>query len=87
MQQEPAGQARRLGEQSEVSGQIPGECTAKSRLRLDIPQVKVHMGAVCGTAACSKRPIGAPLQTRDYCPQGSPDTIMEITRQNCVQRS
>jgi hypothetical protein len=49
MQEELAKQARRLGEQSEVSGQIPGECAAKSRLRPDIPQVRVHMGAVCVT--------------------------------------
>jgi hypothetical protein len=49
MQQELAEQARRLGEQSDVSGQIPGECAAKSRLRLAIPQVSVHMGAVCVT--------------------------------------
>jgi hypothetical protein len=39
MQEELAEQARRLGEQPEVSGQIPGECAAKSRLRPDIPQV------------------------------------------------
>jgi len=50
MQDELAGQARRLGEQSGVSGQTPGECAAKSRLRLDIPPVRVHMGAVCVTA-------------------------------------
>jgi hypothetical protein len=57
MRQELAGQARRLGEQSEVSGQIPGECAAKSGLRLAIPQVSVHMGAVCVTVACTKRPM------------------------------
>ena len=57
MRQELAGQARRLGEQSEVSGQIPGECAAKSRLWLDIPQLRGHMGAVCVTAASAKRPM------------------------------
>jgi len=57
MQEELAEQARRLGEQSEVSGQIPGECAAKFKLRLDIPQVRVHMGAVCVTAAYAKRPV------------------------------
>jgi len=56
-QEELAGQARRLGEQSEVSWQIPGECAAKSRLRLDIPQIRMHVGAVCVTAACAKRPM------------------------------
>jgi hypothetical protein len=50
MQEELAGQTRRLGEHSEVSGQIPGECAAKFKLRLDIPQLRVHMGAVCVTA-------------------------------------
>jgi hypothetical protein len=40
VQEELAGQARRLGEQSEVLGQIAGECAAKSRLWLDIPQVR-----------------------------------------------
>jgi hypothetical protein len=33
----------------EVSGQIPGECAAKFKLWLGIPQVRGHMGAVCGT--------------------------------------
>jgi hypothetical protein len=33
------------------SWKIPGECAAKFKLRLDIPQVRLHMGAVCVTVA------------------------------------